>query len=145
MFLSVLSFVIATNTPSPLFLLHTDLRVFLHQILPRLSLLDDIVHDSGHILDRQSHLLHRVSLSQCDGVKQFALFVDGFEIDGDSERDSDLIGTSIASSDRCRGSIGLERQGVGAKRRSDAIHDGRELLGVVDGGPRRRRAPPPRE
>ena len=124
---------ITTNNASPLFLLHTHLRVLLQQIFPHRSLLDDIVHHHGHILDRQSHLLHRVSFSQGDGVEQLALFVDRLEVDRHSERDSDLIGTRIASSDRRRGSIGLEGQRVGAKRRSDAIHDGRELFGVVDG------------
>lgn len=109
------------------------LRILLHQLLPGSSLLDHLVQHSAEIVDGQTDLLHRVTLTQGDRAVLLASLVQSLKIDRDGEGDTDFISTGITTTNRSRGSVGLAGESEVTELLTNLLHGVVETLGVVHG------------
>ena len=122
---------ISTGRCRRLVLVLGDSRVLRGDLLPLAVVVGEACDDGAEVLHRDADLLARVPLAERDGSRAL-LALEGLVVDGDGERDADLVGSRVALADGLAGLVDAVRDAVLREEAVDLVDDGLELLVLLE-------------
>jgi len=93
-----------------------DMLELTTNVLPQSAALAEVLQHVGELVQRNAHLQSRVSLAQRHGS-----ILDRTEVDGDTERNTNLVGARVAATDRLADVIDLVRD-VGLRQQANCTN-----------------------